>query len=35
MSELLAAMLTASFILSSGATKTAGALLVQNGVSPF
>jgi hypothetical protein len=34
-SELLAAMLTASFILSSGATKTAGALLVQNGVSPF
>jgi MFS family permease len=34
-SELLAAMLTASFILSSGATKTAGALLVQHGVSPF
>ncbi len=34
-SEMLAAMLTASFILSSGATKTAGALLVQHGVSPF
>ncbi|KQN80779.1 hypothetical protein ASE90_14270 [Sphingomonas sp. Leaf67] len=34
-SEMLAAMLTASFILSSGATKTAGALLVQHGLSPF
>lgn len=34
-SELLAAMLTASFILSSGATRTVGALLVQHGLSPF
>lgn len=34
-SEMLAAMLTASFILSSGATRTAGALLVQHGLSPF
>ncbi|WP_230770869.1 DUF5690 family protein [Sphingomonas sp. Leaf4] len=34
-SDLLAAMLTASFILSSGVTKSVGALLVAGGVSPF
>jgi MFS family permease len=34
-SELLMSMLTASFIISSGVTKTVGSLLVAYGVSPF